>query len=303
MNGVIVLDKPEGITSRAAVNTVNRLLKIKKSGHTGTLDPFATGVLPICINDATKIIPFMNSGYKKYEALIRLGVRTDTMDLTGKVLSEEPPPDIDKIALQGVFSKFIGKINQIPPMFSALKKGGVRLYDYARKGVEVERAPRSVTIKELELLDLNPPFIRIMVKCSRGTYVRVLASDIADELGCGGHLAELRRIESDGFGLERAVTIEDLTNGVVRFMPLEDALSHMARVEVGRDVAMEIRAGKQIRKTSLKNIGIPDFKTGDKLGVYEDGKLISVTEASMDASGLGAAEDGEVVLRLLRVLN
>lgn len=303
MNGVIVLDKPEGITSRAAVNAVNRLLKIKKSGHTGTLDPFATGVLPICLNDATKIIPFMNSGYKKYEALIRLGVRTDTMDVTGKILSEARAPSIDKLALQGVFSKFIGKINQIPPMFSALKKGGVRLYDYARKGVEVERAPRSVTIKEIELLDLNPPFIRIMVKCSRGTYVRVLASDIADELGCGGHLAELRRVESDGFGLERAVTIDDLTKGVVRLTPLEDALSHIARVDAGSGLAAEIREGKQVKKTSLKNIVIPDFETGDKVGVYEDGKLVSVTEALMDAAGVGAAEGGEVVLRLLRVLN
>ncbi len=303
MNGVIVLDKPEGITSRAAVNAVNRLLQIKKSGHTGTLDPFATGVLPICLNDATKIIPFMNSGYKKYEALIRLGVRTDTMDVTGKILSEAPAPSIDKLALQGVFSKFIGKINQIPPMFSALKKGGVRLYDYARKGVEVERAPRSVTIKEIELLDLNPPFIRIMVKCSRGTYVRVLASDIADALGCGGHLAELRRVESDGFGLERAVTIDDITKGFVRLMSLEEALSHMARVDAEHGLAGEIREGKQVRKTSLKNIVIPDFETGDKVGVYEDGKLVSVTEALMDASALDDAGEGEVVLRLLRVLN
>lgn len=303
MNGVIVLDKPSGITSRAAVNTVNKMLSVKKAGHTGTLDPFATGVLPICINDATKIIPFMNSSYKKYEALIRLGIRTDTMDVTGKVISEEDPGIIDKSALSDIFNRFRGTITQIPPMYSALKKDGVRLYAYARKGIEVDRAPRNVTIKELGLLDLNPPFIRIMVECSRGAYVRVLASDIADELGCGGHLTELRRLESDGFNLERAVTIEDISRGRLRLVTPGDALFHMERISVGPELAGAVREGKQITKDSLKNVDVPGFRAGDRLRVYEGEGLVSVAEALIDSSRIGVVDGGCVVLKLLRVMN
>ncbi|HET7288955.1 MAG TPA: tRNA pseudouridine(55) synthase TruB [Thermodesulfobacteriota bacterium] len=300
---MLVLDKPRGITSQAAVNTVNRLLKARRAGHTGTLDPFATGVLPICVNSATKIIPFMVSGNKKYEAEMRLGVKTDTLDLTGRVTGEKEIGIINNSELLGVFSKFRGKINQVPPMYSALKKDGVRLYEYARRGIDVPRAERTVIIDALELLDFNPPFVRFMVECSRGTYIRVLASDIADELGCGGHLTELRRIESDGFSIDDAVTIEDIRNGSVSLTPLDHALSHMRRVEIGREAACNIREGKQITKSSLDRLGISRFESGERVMICEGDTLVAISEAVMDSAETEDATGGEVVFRLLRVFN
>lgn len=303
MNGVLVLDKPKGITSQAAVNTVNRLLKARRAGHTGTLDPFATGVLPICVNNATKIIPFMEEGHKKYEAVMRLGVKTDTLDLTGRVLEERETGIINNTELLDAFSKFRGKIKQVPPMYSALKKDGVRLYEYARRGMEVERAERTVVIDELEVLDFNPPHVRFMVKCSRGTYVRVLASDIADELGCGGHLSELRRIESDGFTIDDAVTIEDIKNGSVELAPLDHALSHMRRISVDRDTACDIKEGKQLRKHNLERLDFTHFTAGERIMVYEGDTLVAITEAVMDSAETDDLGGGVIVFRLLRVFN
>ena len=303
MNGVLILDKPRGITSQDAVNTVNRILKARRAGHTGTLDPFATGVLPICVNNATKIIPFMNNVYKKYEARMRLGIKTDTLDLTGRVIEEKEPGIINNIELLGAFSKFRGKINQVPPMYSALKKDGVRLYEYARRGIEVERAERSVVINELEILDFSPPFIRFMVECSRGTYIRVLASDIADELGCGGHLTELRRIESDGFKIDDAVTFEDIEKGSVELTPLDDALPHMKRINVDRELAGEIREGKQVRKFSFDKLDSADFRPGERIKIYEDSALVSITEALVDSADIGNLDGGALILKLLRVFN
>ena len=303
MNGVLVLDKPKGITSQAAVNTVNRLLKAKRSGHTGTLDPFATGVLPICVNSATKIIPFLEIANKKYMAEMRLGIKTDTLDLTGRITEEKEIGIINNSELLDVFSKFRGKINQVPPMYSALKKDGIRLYEYARRGIDVPRAERTVVINALELLDFNPPFVRFMVECSRGTYIRVLASDIADELGCGGHLTELRRIESDGFSIDDAVTIDDIRNGPVSLTPLAHALSHLRRVQVGPDAACGIREGKQITKSGLGRLGISSFAAGERVMIFEGDTLVAISEALMDSAETENADGGSVVFRLLRVFN
>lgn len=300
---MLVLDKPRGITSQAAVNTVNKLLRTRRAGHTGTLDPFATGVLPICLNSATKIIPFMVRGNKKYEAEMRLGIKTDTLDLTGRVTEEKEIGIINNSELLGVFLKFRGKINQVPPMYSALKKDGVRLYEYARRGIDVPRAERTVIINSLELLDFNPPFVRFMVECSRGTYIRVLASDIADELGCGGHLTELRRIESDGFSIDDAVTIDDIRNGSVSLTPLDHALPHMRRVEIGRDTACEVREGKQITKSGLDGLGISRFEAGERVMMCEGDELVAISEAVMDSAEAQVAAGGQVIFRLLRVFN
>jgi tRNA pseudouridine55 synthase len=303
MNGVLVLDKPKGITSHKAVSEVNKIIKARRAGHTGTLDPFATGVLPICFNKATKIIPYMKNDFKKYEALIHLGISTDTLDNTGQVIKELDPGILNKNAVIDVFSKYKGKINQIPPMFSAIKKDGVRLYELARKGIEVERTPREVTINRIELLEFNPPFIRFMVECSRGTYIRVLASDISNDLGCGGHLTDLRRIESDGFTIEEAVTIEDIKSGHIELKSLNDVLSHMKEVKVSSDLASQIRLGKQIRKSHMNLNDLPDFEAGDHLKFYENLSLVSLTQAKVDSSELGDLDDQTIVFKLLRVFN
>lgn len=303
MNGVIVLDKPKGITSQKAVSEVNKIIKAKKAGHTGTLDPFATGVLPICFDKATKIIPYMKNDFKKYEAKVLLGVSTDTLDNTGQVTKECDPGILNKNVIIDAFSKYKGKINQIPPMYSAVKKDGVRLYELARRGIEVERAPREVTINKIELLEFDPPFIRFMVECSRGTYIRVLAADIADDLGCGGHLVELRRIGSDGFTIDEAVTIDDIKSGNVELTSLEQVLSHIKEVNVSSNLAAQIRQGKQIIKSHLDLIDLPHFEVGDHLSVYENKRLVSITQANVGSSELEGLDDQTIVFKLLRVFN
>jgi len=210
INGFVVIDKPAGITSHDVVSRVRRILGTRKVGHTGTLDPFATGVLPVAVNDGTKAIPFLDEGIKCYEALMQLGVVTDSLDMTGKVLRECDYSSVSERQLVDVFVHFTGPIFQIPPMYSAIKQGGQPLYKLARMGQEVERAPRPVEIHSIELLSFTPPFVSIRVTCSRGTYVRTLADDIGSKIGCGAALKELRRIASGPFEICAAHTLETL---------------------------------------------------------------------------------------------
>lgn len=209
-NGFFVIDKPVGITSHDVVSRVRRILGTRKVGHTGTLDPFATGVLPVAVNEGTKAIPFLDEGVKCYEALMCLGVSTDTLDMTGRVVHEKEYSGVDLEKLEVVISQFTGTTSQIPPMYSAIKQSGQPLYKLARMGQEVERAPRRIEIHFFELLCFSPPLVSFRVKCSRGTYVRTLADDIGNMLGCGAALKELRRTASGQFDLSRAVTLEAL---------------------------------------------------------------------------------------------
>ena len=210
INGFVVIDKPAGITSHDVVSRVRRIMGTRKVGHTGTLDPFATGVLPVAVNDGTKAIPFLDEGSKTYEALLRLGVTTDTLDMTGSILTETDPSGITSDQFILCLSNFTGAISQIPPMYSAIKQGGQPLYKLARQGVEVERKARDVEIYSLELISFDLPHVAIRVVCSRGTYVRSLADDIGRQLGCGAALQELRRTASGPFRIENAVTLVDL---------------------------------------------------------------------------------------------
>lgn len=206
----MVIDKPAGITSHDVVSRVRRILGTRKVGHTGTLDPFATGVLPVAVNDGTKAIPYLDEGIKCYEALLQLGVATDTLDMTGKILRECDCSSVSAQQLLEVFKSFTGPILQIPPMYSAIKQDGQPLYKLARMGQEVERAPRPVEIHSIELLSFALPFVSVRVTCSRGTYVRTLADDIGAMMGCGAALKELRRTASGPFGIGAAHTVEDL---------------------------------------------------------------------------------------------
>lgn len=303
MDGLVILNKPKGITSQRAVNRVKKILEEKCAGHTGTLDPFATGVLPICLGESTKVIPFLDEDFKEYDAILKLGIQTDTMDETGIVIDEKRVGELDKKDVWHVFLKFIGEIRQIPPMFSALKNNGVRLYSLARRGKEVLRSPRTVVIRELSLLDLSPPFIRFSVRCSRGTYVRVLGSDIGKELGFGGHLVELRRMRSGTFGIEDAVSLEDMERGNVNLVSMNEALSHIEEINVTNRVALGIRSGKQIRKSDLNSTIKPKFDVGAKLRICENHKLVSIAQALVRGCDLDKLNDGEIVLRLLRVFN
>jgi len=212
LDGVLLLDKPEGLSSNHALQRAKRALDARKAGHTGTLDPFATGLLVCCLGRATKISSAMLEADKVYEATVRLGEETDSGDLTGHIVFQEPPDaePVSQSRLEAVLEQFRGPIEQIPPMHSALKRDGKPLYEYARQGIELERPPRQVTIYRLELLSFDGRDARILVHCSKGTYIRTLAQDIGRALGCGAHLAALRRTQVGPFRLDDGVGLEAL---------------------------------------------------------------------------------------------
>ena len=214
VSGVLLIDKPQGMTSQQVVSKVKYLLKSdvhdsKKAGHTGTLDPMATGLLPICLGEATKFSHYQLDAVKSYKAIIKLGEQTDTGDAEGEIIATIPVPHVTQAMLQSVTEQFLGEIMQVPPMYSALKKDGKKLYELAREGIEVERAARPLTIYQLSLTPLSAQQLQLTVTCSKGTYVRVLAEDIAKALGTVGHLTALRRIQTGDFEIANAITLAD----------------------------------------------------------------------------------------------
>jgi len=208
--GVLLVDKPTGVTSHDVVARARRIFKMKKIGHAGTLDPMATGLLILLIGRATRLSQYLMSLDKVYEGSITLGVTTNSHDADGEVLSTRPVPLLDEETMRGHLQAFVGDQYQIPPMFSAIKKDGVPLYKLARKGKEIEREPRFVRVSAFELLRLEMPVMEVRVKCSKGTYVRTLAHDLGEKIGCGAHLSALRRTASDRFRIEQAHTIAAL---------------------------------------------------------------------------------------------
>lgn len=209
MDGVLLLDKPAGMSSNTALQKARRLFAAEKAGHTGTLDPMATGLLPLCFGEATKFAGTLLDAGKSYRATVRLGIVTDTADAEGQVL-ETRPVRATEAEVRALLPHFTGEINQVPPMHSALKRDGVPLYELARQGIEVERAPRRITIHALTLSNWAGDRFDLDVDCSKGTYIRTLAADLGAALGCGAHLAVLRRTRVAGIDLEKAVTLEAL---------------------------------------------------------------------------------------------
>lgn len=209
VDGVLLLDKPAGMSSNAALQKARRLLDAAKAGHTGTLDPMATGLLPLCFGEATKFAGELLAADKCYAATMQLGVRTDTADAEGRVL-EIRPVSVTREGMEAVLARFRGDIRQVPPMHSALKRDGLPLYEYARRGMDVERLPRNVSIYTLDLCGFEQDRVVFNVCCSKGTYIRTLADDIGQALGCGGHLTALRRTRIGGLRLEDAVTLDQL---------------------------------------------------------------------------------------------
>ncbi len=209
---MLLLDKPEGLSSNHALQRAKRAIDARKAGHTGTLDPFATGLLICCLGRATKICGTMLNADKTYEATLRFGEETDSGDLTGNIVMQAPAgfAGVTREDLLAALEPFRGEIEQVPPMYSALKRDGKPLYEYARQGIELERPPRRVTIHRLELLDFDGKQARLLVDCSKGTYIRTLAQDIGRRLGCGAHLIALRRTRVGPFALDNAVELEEL---------------------------------------------------------------------------------------------
>ncbi len=258
MNGIILLDKPMGKTSHDMVYFVRRLTGIKKVGHTGTLDPDATGVLPVCIGKATKVCDMLTVSDKTYEAELALGKTTDTQDASGNVLSEKEV-NVTAEDINRTVEEFIGEIEQIPPMFSAIKKDGKKLYELARQGITIEREARRVTIYSIDVLgfDLTNNIIKIRVHCSKGTYIRTLCEDIGNALGCGGYMLSLRRVSSGGFSIDECKSCEELTalkecQELDRYIiPVDDVFKCYESVVLDDFLSAKLKNGIKIRRKGL----------------------------------------------------
>jgi tRNA pseudouridine55 synthase len=262
-DGVLLVNKPEGCTSFSVVKKIKPWVAPLKVGHTGTLDPMATGLLPLCLGEATKLIPFLSSAPKRYLADIRLGTGTDTYDRDGQEVSRSPVPDLESALLLDCLNSFTGEIQQVPPMYSALRHRGKRMYELAREGIEVERRPRTITIERLVLTGWGPDWLELDVTCSPGTYIRSLAADIAEKLETVGHLAALTRTETDGWKVAQAHELENLRREQLSqiVIPLEAVLSRFERVDVDDVIGMRLQQGQRLSIAELRSLRVEPAKT------------------------------------------
>lgn len=283
VSGIILLDKPKGFSSNAALQKVRWLLNAEKAGHTGSLDPLATGVLPLCFGEATKFSQYLLDADKGYETLMQLGVTTTTADAEGDVL-EEREVTVGRAEIEAALPAFRGPIRQVPPMYSALKRDGQPLYKLARAGQVVEREPRSVTINRLELLSVEGNQARLDVACSKGTYIRTLVEDLGHVLGCGAHVAELRRTQAGPFSLAQTVTLEELeqvhadggNEAVDQFlMPSDSGLEHWPLVHFSEHSAFYWLHGQPVRAPDAPQFGMVRVQD-------HNGRFIGIGEVSED---------------------
>ncbi len=302
INGFVVIDKPAGITSHDVVSRVRRILGTRRVGHTGTLDPFATGVLPVAVNEGTKAIPFLDEGIKCYEAVMRLGITTDTLDMTGTVLQESDCSQITSQKLDSALLAFTGALQQVPPMYSAIKRDGQPLYKLARQGIEVERQPREVEIINQELLSYRGNLATVRVTCSRGTYIRSLADDIGRFLGCGAALQELRRSASGSFTLSSALTLDELEH-VVRdgrvgefVVSPRAALQYLPEIRIDAQALEHVRHGRTPVLDDIVLAMLPTENGHLLVRLIHDERLIAVGQLVSDAGA-------QRLIRLKRVFH
>lgn len=283
VSGILILDKPHGFSSNAALQKVRWLLNAEKAGHTGSLDPLATGVLPLCFGEATKFSQYLLDAEKGYDTVMHLGVTTSTGDAEGEVL-ERSEVAVEREQLEALLPRFRGAIQQVPPMYSALKRDGQPLYKLARAGEVVEREARSVTIERLELTRFEPPFADLSVRCSKGTYIRSLVEDLGQALGCGAHVAELRRTQAGPFELSQAVSLETLlaaheeggAEALDRFLlPVDSGLEHWPVVQLSEHSAYYWLHGQPVRAPEAPKFGM--LRVQD-----HEGRFIGIGEATDD---------------------
>ena len=288
--GIIIMNKPKGGSSHKCVGVVRKAMNMKKVGHTGTLDPEASGVLPILIGTATRAAEFLTAEDKRYKATILLGTRTDTLDMAGTVL-EENPVTVTEEDVRTAVSSFVGEISQIPPMYSAIQVNGQRLYHLARQGIDVEREARNITIFSIDIEDISLPYVTINVHCSKGTYIRTLAADIGDKLGCGGCISELCRTASGEYSIENSITPEELLKLAEEgradevIIPIDTAFSQYGAIRLDKAKADRVKNG------------VPIYYKGKKQGnfyrVYdENGVFIALSQAD--------TVDGRECLKLIK---
>lgn len=306
MDGVLVIDKPQGPTSHDIVSQIRRALREKKVGHTGTLDPMATGVLPLVLGRATKLARYLSGGNKVYQATFHLGVSTRTLDAEGEVTHERPVA-VTEADVEAALAQLRGTIAQIPPMYSAKKIDGQKLYELARKGVEIAREAKQVTVHRFELLGFSAPEVTVEVSCSAGTYVRVLAHDVGEALGCGAYLKTLRRINAGPFAIDEAITLDAACNDPdaarARILPVARCLAGLPRINVPRDIARMVATGYQLSVADLRTMDTPEFGADDALALGLDGgDLIAVARAQMPSSELPESRRDRHALKTERVL-
>jgi len=290
ISGIVLLDKPLGITSNRALQIVKRLYKAAKAGHTGSLDPLATGLLPLCLGEATKVSGFLLDADKRYLATLKLGVKTSSADAEGEVIETRPVENYSKKQINAAIEPFLGDIEQVPPMHSALKIDGQPLYKLAHQGIVIERKSRAVHIFDIKILRYEGDEMDIEVHCSKGTYIRTLAEDIGEKLGCGAHLSALRRTASGPFHLEDSITMEELeqltentdeqgfAEADAVLMPAEDALHDWESVNLSADAAFYICRGQAVQVPNAPTEGLVRLFSEEKgfLGIGEildDGRV------------------------------
>lgn len=277
-SGIIIVNKEAGYTSFDVVARLRGILKIKKIGHTGTLDPSAVGVLPVCIGKATRVCELLTDRDKTYEAVLRLGIETDTQDMTGKVLAENEP-EADEEKIRRVILSFIGEQEQIPPMYSALKVNGQKLCDLARQGKEIERQPRKITIHDIQILKVDLPHITMAVHCSKGTYIRTLCHDIGRALGCGGCMETLVRTRAAGFSLEEARRLDEIEQ-LVRDGRIEEEILPIDHVFFDYP--------KVVAKPSAGGL----LENGNRIGVEDIQEMLPPESGS---AGIPAGDDAKCI--------
>lgn len=287
VNGILLLDKPANITSNGALQRVKRLFNAKKAGHTGSLDPIATGMLPLCFGEGTKFSQFLLESDKTYAVTAKLGIQTNTGDSEGDIIATQPVVDVTKERIESVMSRFVGEIDQVPPMFSAIKYQGKPLYELARKGIEVERKSRRINIFSLKLEKYENEEFSFQVHCSKGTYVRTLVEDIARELGCGAHVIALRRTSVKPYGEIMMHTLDELEKiaanaghqGLLScLLPLETAVQIFPAVKLSTSAAFYLKMGQPVRASFPLNTPLVRLLSEDErfLGIGEvmpDGRV------------------------------
>lgn len=311
MNGVVVIDKPSGLTSRAVVEQVKRSLGIKKAGHTGTLDPLATGVLPVCVNEATKLVQFLALDDKEYRATLLLGVRTDTLDIEGRILAQEEPRVTPEQVAEAL-GALTGRREQAPPRYSAVKFQGRPLYEWTRRGVDVEQVPRTVEVFHVRVDEIRLPEVVFTVSCSKGTYIRSLCADVGEALGCGGCMSALRRTRSGGFREETALSLqpeggsaeeqrERLLAGLV---PMADLMPGIPGIAIDRPLAERVGNGYQPEGEVLARYHIPFLAAGDVVKlILEERHLVAVVRMLCGSDELMSGRHTGQAVSIVRVFN
>ncbi len=307
VHGVLNINKAPGMTSHDVVDAVRRILGVRRVGHTGTLDPQGTGVLPVCVGRATRIAQYLTQAEKEYVMTLRLGITTDTLDGTGRETGRADATRVRRQDVEAVLPRFVGKIPQVPPLFSAKKRQGERLYRLARRGEVVEREPVTVTVFALELLGFDSPDVQLKATCSKGTYARSLCDDIGRALGCGGHLRALCRTRAGRFALEGSVTLETLEERVGTgrlgevLLPIAEALGHLPGVRVAPEAGALILHGNAV--TAGMVVQFPsDVSRGKLVRVLGFRKqLLSLAEAAVASEEFATCETTRIVLTPVRV--